>query len=68
MSETVTATNGVELPLLALEQTIAYSGNFVSTITVSYPNGLSPSTVIDYVQTFTNNGSKITAISQWIPQ
>lgn len=68
MSETITATNGVQLPLDALEQTIAYTGDFPLTITVEYTDGLSPASVIDYVQTFTNNGTKVTVISQWEPQ
>lgn len=59
---TVTAAiNGMGLPIDSLEQTFAYDGSFVSTITVEYAG-------ITYVQTFTNNGTQITNISQWIPQ
>ncbi len=62
MSETVTATNnGASIPLDSLPQTFAYSGSFVSTITVVYQG-------ITYVQTFTNDGTNITAISGWVPQ
>jgi hypothetical protein len=59
MSETVTASNGVELPLISLAQTFTYSGSFVATISVVYNS-------ITYTQTFTNNGTDITAISQWV--
>lgn len=66
MSETVTATNGVQLPLINLAQTYAYLGGFLSTITVNYANNQSPSTNINYVQTFTNDGTNITGASQWV--
>jgi hypothetical protein len=59
MSDTVTAANGVELPLVSLAQTITYSGGLVETISVSYSG-------ITYTQTFTNNGTNITGISQWV--
>jgi len=58
-SSTVQATNGVALPLDNLAMAFAYSGSFVSTITVVYSG-------ITYVQTFTNNGTQITNISQWV--
>lgn len=58
---TVTASNGIGLPIDSLEQTFAYSDSFVSTITVVYVG-------ITYVQTFLNNGSQITDISQWVPR
>jgi hypothetical protein len=61
MSGTVLASNGVALPIDNLAQTITYSGNLVATITVVY-NG------ITYVKTYTNNGTNITAISQWVAQ
>lgn len=62
MSETVTATtNGAAIPLDSLPQNFAYTGGFVSTITVVYQG-------ITYVQTFTNDGTNITAISGWVPQ
>lgn len=61
MSDTITASNGAMLPLSSLSQTLAYDGDFVSTITVSYQG-------ITYVQTFTNNGTDITAISNWVAQ
>jgi hypothetical protein len=59
-SSTVLAVNGVALPIEDLQVTIGYDGSFVSTLTVTY-NGL------DYVQTISNDGTNITAISQWVP-
>jgi hypothetical protein len=61
MSGTVQANNGTQIPLDSVELVIAYSGNFVSTITVVYAGDT-------YVQTFTNNGTNITQISGWIVQ
>lgn len=61
MSETVTANNGTQIPLISAEQVFTYSGNFLSTITVVYAG-------TTYVQTFTNNGAKITEISGWVAQ
>lgn len=61
MSDTVTATDGALLPLISLAQTYAYSGGFLSTITVSYSGNT-------YVQTFTNDGTNITGASQWVKQ
>lgn len=60
MSSTVTSIpDGNNLPLDSLPQTFTYSGSFVETITVMYENKT-------YVQTFTNNGTAITAISGWV--
>lgn len=61
MSQTVVASDGTPLGLDSLPQTIAYSGSFVSTITVVF-NGNT------YVQTFGNNGTNITSISGWVKQ
>ena len=61
MSETVQANDGTMLPLDSITNTIAYSGSFVSTITVNYQGNT-------YVQTFTNNGTNITVISNWVKQ
>ncbi len=62
MSDTITPFGGgVQIPLESLAQTFVYVGNFLSTITIVYNN-------ITYIQTFTNNGTNITAISQWVPQ
>ena len=60
-NDTVTATDGTELQLVAMNQAFTYSGNFIATITVA----LGPQ---EYVQTFTNNGTQITNISQWVAQ
>jgi hypothetical protein len=57
---TVQASNGVALPLDSLEKTYTYSGNFISTISVTYIG-------VTYVQTFTNDGAHITNESLWTP-
>ena len=64
MSETVQAYNSatgksVQLPLNDVPQVFAYLGGFLITITVVYAG-------VTYVQTFTNNGTNITAISAWV--
>lgn len=61
MSETVQASDGAMLPIDSLPQALAYSGSFVSTITVVYQTRT-------YIQTFTNNGTNITNISNWVKQ
>jgi len=60
MSLTVTTIpNGLQLPLDSLPLTITYSGSFVATLSCTYAGHT-------YTQTFTNNGTNITAISGWI--
>ena len=59
MSSTVQANDGAMIPLDSIPQTFAYSGSFISTITVVYQTNT-------YVQTFTNNGTNITNISGWV--
>ncbi len=61
MSETVQASDGTQIPLNSVTQTIAYSGIFVSTITIEYAGKT-------FVQTFTNDGTNITVISNWVKQ
>jgi hypothetical protein len=61
MGATVTASNGAQLPIDSLPVNIVWSGSFVSTMTVVYAG-------VVYVQTYTNNGSVITAISNWVAQ
>lgn len=61
MIETVLASDNTQLPLAQLEQVFTYDGSFVDTITVVYTGNT-------YVQTFINNGTKITEISGWIAQ
>lgn len=61
MSTTVTASNGVQLPVEDLAATLAFDGDFIDTITVAYRG-------VIYVQTFTNDGTNITQISQWVAQ
>ena len=62
MSETVTPLgSNVQLPVSSLEQVFTYDGDFVETITVVYAG-------VTYIQTFTNDGTNITNISQWVAQ
>ena len=61
MGITVTASNGAQLPIDSLSITIAYSGSFVSTMTTTYAN-------VVYIQTYTNDGTNITAVSNWVAQ
>ena len=62
MADYSTATpNGAQLDINSLAQTLAYSGTFLSTQTVVYSG-------VTYVRTFTNNGTNITGISQWVAQ
>lgn len=58
MSDTVTASDGAQLPLDSLPMTFTYSSTFVATISVFYQGNT-------YVQTFTNDGTNITFISGW---
>lgn len=60
-AETILSSNGVGLPINNLAVAITYDGSFVSTLTVVY-------NAITYVQTFLNDGTDITHISQWEPQ
>lgn len=60
-ANTVQSSNGVALPIANLAIEFAYTGSFVTTATVVYAG-------ITYVQTFTNNGTQITNVSQWEPQ
>jgi hypothetical protein len=57
---TILSSDGVALPINNLAATMTYTGEFLATITVVY-NG------VTYVQTYTNDGTFITAISQWTP-
>jgi hypothetical protein len=61
MADYVTASNGVQLELAAIEQSFVYDGTFVSTITVVFSGKT-------YIQTFENDGTNITDISQWVVQ
>lgn len=66
-TETVTASDGTQLPLDSLEMTFTYVGSNVQTITVTYAS-VQTGLDTDYVQTFTYTGSDVTNISQWIAQ
>jgi hypothetical protein len=68
MSDTVTASNGVQLPLNDLEQTFTYDTSFVATISVMYRGIPGQSGLVQYIQTFTNDGTNITGISPWVAQ
>lgn len=63
MSEIVTATDGTQIDLGNVPQTLAYSGTNLLTITVTCP-GKTSST---YRQTFSYTGSNLTGISSWEP-
>ena len=67
MSETVSASDGTQLPLDSLAQTFVRSGSFLSTITVTYTSAQTHA-LRNFIQTFTNDGTNITAISGWIAQ
>lgn len=59
MGATVQANDGAMLPLDSLPQQLMYDGTFISTITVLYAGRT-------YVQTFENDGTNITYISNWV--
>jgi len=61
MSTIVTASDGTQIDLDNVTQAFAYSGGFISTITIVYAGKT-------FVQTFTNNGTNITNISNWVKQ
>ncbi len=62
MSLTVTAQNGVPLPVDDLAQVFAYNvDGKVSSITVAYRG-------VTYIQTFTYSAGVLTNISQWVNQ
>ena len=61
MGATVTADNGTQLPIDSLPISLAFSGGFISTMTTEYAG-------ITYVQTFDNDGTNVTYISNWQAQ
>jgi hypothetical protein len=61
MSETVTANNGVQLPLSDLPISFEYSAGIIATQTTVYRG-------ITYVQTFTNDGTNITSFTPFEAQ
>ncbi len=61
MNFTIIASDGTLLPLDSLEQSFTYDGEFVDTITISY-------VAKTFIQTFVNDGTNITTISQWVVQ
>jgi hypothetical protein len=62
MSESVTVTDGTQIPFDSIANNFAYdSSGFLLTITVTYEGNT-------YVQTLSNNGTKITDVSRWILQ
>lgn len=61
MGATVQANDGAQLPLDSLATQLVYAGGFISTMTVQYQGNT-------YTQTFLNDGTNITYISNWINQ
>jgi hypothetical protein len=57
----VIASDGVLLPVDSLEQTLTYTGDLISTISVSFGSEV-------YIQTYTYTSSNVTSISQWEKQ
>lgn len=57
----VIASDGVLLPVESLEQTLTYTGDLISTISVSFGSEV-------YIQTYTYTSSNVTSISQWEKQ
>lgn len=68
MTDTVVASDGNALPLAALATTIVYSGGFISYLSVQYDDPFISTQLNTYRQTFTNDGTNITAITGWIKQ
>lgn len=66
MSSTVTASDGTALPLDSLAVDMTWSGSFISTMSVQYPNIYGVLTT--YVLSFTNDGTNITGNSEWVAQ
>jgi hypothetical protein len=61
VSETVVAEGGKLLPIDSLEQTFAYTGSDLTSISVTYAG-------FTYVQTFTYDAGNLTNVSQWVQQ
>lgn len=57
----VIASNGVNVPVDSLQQTLAYTDGAVASISVTY-------LAVVYVQTYTYTAGNITSISQWVAQ
>jgi hypothetical protein len=56
---TVLASNGQALQLDSLAKTLTYSGSFIATQVVVLDG-------VTYTQTYTNNGTVITGVSEWV--
>lgn len=61
MATQLVTTPVVEIPFGSLEQAFTYDGDFIETVTAVYET-------VTYIQTFTNNGTKITNITMWVAQ
>ena len=59
MSTFATASDGAQLDLDSLPQTLAYSGGQISTITVAFAGHI-------YVQTFSYTAGVLTGVSNWV--
>ncbi len=59
MGATVQASDGTAIPLDSVGQQFTYDGSFISEIIVNYQGKI-------FVQTFTNDGTNIIYISNWV--
>ncbi len=68
-TETISASDGTQLPLASLPTAIGLDGSGnVITMTVIYPSVQTNANTV-FVQTFTRNGSgDVTNISRWVAQ
>lgn len=53
------ASDGVNIPINSLAQTLAYTGGNLTSITVTY-------NAVNYVQTLTYTAGVLTAVSAWV--
>lgn len=60
-SSCVIASNGVNVPVDSLQQTLAYTDGVLTSISVIY-------LAVVYVQTYTYTTGNVTSISQWVAQ
>ena len=59
MTTTVTASNGTQLPKNDCPNTLNRADGFLTSIVIDYQG-------VTYTQTYTNDGTNITAISAWV--
>ena len=51
--------DGAQIPVDSAPQTFTYDGTFIATIVIVYAG-------VTYTQTWTNDGTNITSISNWV--